>query len=101
MIKITPVWDFSGYNSITTESISERMDNYIDNSHYSPKTGDLVLGRILSFQTEKIPEYFGILLTSDNIESHLKQIRLDGEIWRKENPVEVNLVKTIQTKIAR
>ncbi|MGK7948701.1 MAG: hypothetical protein AB4368_07810 [Xenococcaceae cyanobacterium] len=98
VIKITPVWDFSGYNSITTESISDRMDNYIDNSHYSLRVGDLVLSRMLSFQTDKVPEDFGILVTSENIESHLNQVRLDREIWQKEHPEEVNLVKTIKAK---
>ena len=98
VIKITPVWDFSGYNSITTESISDRMDNYIDNSHYSLRVGDLVLSRMLSFQTDKVPEDFGIVVTSENIESHLNQVRLDREIWREEHPEEVNLVKTIKAK---
>ena len=90
---------FKKINSITTESIGDRMDNYIDNSHYSPQAGDLVLNRILSFQTEKIPEDFGILVTSDNIESHLEQIRLAKEVWRKEHPEEVNLVKKIKAGI--
>ena len=99
VVKITPVWDFSGYNSITTELINERMNNYIDNSHYSPKVGNLVLNRILSLQTEKVPQDFGILITQDNVESHLNQIRLDREVWRKEHPEEVSLVKTIKAKL--
>ena len=99
VVKITPVWDFSGYNSITTELINDRMENYIDNSHYSPKVGDLVLNRILSFQTERVPKDFGILLTQDNIETHLHQIRLDREVWRKEHPEEVNLVRKIKAKL--
>ena len=99
VVKITPVWDFSGYNSITTEPINDRMENYIDNSHYSPKAGDLVLNRILSFQTERVPKDFGILLTQDNIETHLKQIRLDREVWQKEHPEEVNLVRKIKAKL--
>ena len=99
VVKITPVWDFSGYNSITTELISDRMNNYIDNSHYSPKVGNLVLSRILSFQTEKTPSDFGILVTQDNIELHLKKIRLDKKVWQKENPEEVHLVETIKSKL--
>ena len=99
VVKITPVWDFSGYNSITTELISDRMKNYIDNSHYSPKVGNLVLSRILSFQTEKTPSDFGILVTQDNIELHLKKIRLDKKVWQKENPEEVHLVETIKSKL--
>ncbi|MDJ0631982.1 MAG: hypothetical protein QNJ34_02210 [Xenococcaceae cyanobacterium MO_188.B29] len=99
VVQITPVWDFSGYNSITTELIDDRMEYYIDNSHYSPKVGDLVLNRILSFQTEKVPRDFGVLVNQDNIESHLEQIRLDREVWREKHPEELNLVRKIKAKL--
>lgn len=31
MVAITPVWDFSGYNSVTSEPIQPIMSNYVDN----------------------------------------------------------------------
>ncbi|GFZ91240.1 hypothetical protein [Okeania sp. KiyG1] len=37
VVKITPVFDFSGYNTITTEPIHNDMENYRDNSHYTKK----------------------------------------------------------------
>ncbi|MGB3691801.1 MAG: hypothetical protein WBG70_00080 [Spirulinaceae cyanobacterium] len=96
LVAVTPVWDFSGYNSITRENIRDEMNNYSDNSHYTKPVGDLILNRIFSYQEENIPEDFGILLTPENIDSHLAKIRADRENWLKENPEELKLVKTLQ-----
>lgn len=96
LVKITPVWDFSGYTSITTEPISTNMKNYVDNSHYTEEIGNLVLNRILSYQAETVPKDFGVLLTPDNVESHIDQIRADREVWAKNNPEEVKLVQEIK-----
>lgn len=98
LVKIVPVWDFSGYSSITTESIKDQMNNYADNSHYTPIIGDLVLHRIYNYQTNLIPEDFGVLITKDNIEEHLTNIRQKREVWAKNNPNEVKLVQDIHKK---
>ncbi|MDY7003050.1 MAG: hypothetical protein SWX82_03505 [Cyanobacteriota bacterium] len=98
VVKITPVFDFSGYNSITTEPIHNDMENYRDNSHYTKKIGDLILNRILSYKEEEVPEDFGILINSENIESHLVKIRQDREVWAKNHPDEVKLVKETKQK---
>ena len=99
VVKITPVWDFSGYNSITTETISESMKNYIDNSHYSQYTGDLVLNKIFADRTNSVPQDFGVLIDRSNLESHLQQIKLDRQQWRENNPLEVELVNNLKTRI--
>lgn len=98
VVKTTPVFDFSGYNSITTEPIHNDMENYTDNSHYTPKVGDLILNRILDYQEADVPNDFGILINPENIESHLEKIRKDREVWAKNNPDEVKLVKEIKQK---
>ena len=95
-MKIAPVWSFSGYNSITTEPISDNMKNYIDPSHYRSEVGDLIINRLQKHQQEKVPNDFGILLTSDNVEFHLKKVRADREAWAVKNPEEVNLVKALR-----
>jgi hypothetical protein len=94
IVKIIPVWDFSGYNSVTTESIKDVMKNYADNSHYSRSIGNYMLDRLGNYRTDKIPQDFGILLTPENIESHLEQTRQEREIWVKEHPDELKLVET-------
>ncbi|WP_375341281.1 MBOAT family O-acyltransferase [Okeania sp. SIO2C2] len=98
VVEISDVFDFYGYNSITTEPIHNNMENYTDNSHYTPKVGNLILNRLLSYKKEEVPEDFGILINSENIESHLIKIRQDREIWVKNHPNEVNLVKEIKQK---
>ncbi len=74
------------------------MENYADNSHYTPKVGNLILNKLLSYKEEEVPEDFGILISQENIESHLAKIRQDREIWANNNPDEVNLVKEIKQK---
>ncbi len=98
VVKITPVFDFSGYNSITTEPIHNEMTNYADNSHYTKKIGDLVLNRILSYKEADVPDDFGVLINPENIESHLAKIRQHREFWAKNNPDKVKLVKEIKQK---
>lgn len=99
LAKITPVWDFSGYNSITTELIGADMQNYADSSHYRESVGNLVLNRIFAYQEEKVPSDFGVLLTPDNIESHLAKIRSDREVWTKNRPTELKLVQDLKLKL--
>ena len=101
LVKIIPVWDFSGYNSITTEPINNDMKNYIDASHYRKEVGDLVLNRLLDYQTEKIPKDFGVMITSENIEFHLAKIRAKREVWAKNNPDKVILVEDIKREIKK
>ncbi len=95
IVKLTPVWDFSGYNSVTTELISNEMNNYVDNSHYTPEIGNLIINRIFNYQSHKVTDDFGVLLTRDNVEKHLDHIRLQGRKWNKNNLKEVDLVKQI------
>ena len=39
IVAMASVCDFSGYNSITIEPISNNMKNYIESSHYRKKWG--------------------------------------------------------------
>jgi hypothetical protein len=101
IVKITPVWDFSGYNSITTEAISKNMENYLDSSHYSPQTGTLVLNRLFDYDEQTVPADFGVLLTSETVEAHIQQIRTDRQRWAAQNPDAVKLVQGIERRVAR
>ena len=99
MVTITPVWDFSGYNSVTKEPIQDFMNNYVDNSHYTPKIGNFVLNRILSHNVEDVPEDFGVLMTPENVDDHLAEIRTDREKWATIRPNEVELVETLKRNL--
>ncbi len=101
LVKIAPVWDFSGYNSITTEAIKNQMQNYMDSSHYRKEVGDLILNRILDYKTETVPEDFGVLITPENIEQHLKKISRDRQLWIQNNPDAVKLLQDIKREVEK
>lgn len=95
-----PIWDFSGYNSITVERIPRedgvfgQMFGYYESSHYKSAVGDLVIRRIFGSGDELrgIPDDFGIRLRSDTLEQHLETIRANRKIWRKEAPIDAGAV---------
>lgn len=79
-----PLFDFSGYNKITTEKVETPMDNYWDSSHFTEKVGDLILNKIFN-RVDGIEDSFGVQICPDNIEEHLKQIRLDQKDYQEKN----------------
>ncbi len=68
--QITGFWNFSGYNSITTND-----DNYLDRSHYKPSVSRLIAARIFNDKTIPVPEDFGFRVTKENVDSYLEELR--------------------------
>ena len=96
IVKVTSVWDFSGYNSITTEPLKDKMNNYRDGLHYSTSIGDLILNQLVGYQEEEVPEDFGVLITPENVEEHLENIRRDRTAWLENNPDAVELLQELK-----
>jgi hypothetical protein len=75
------LWDFSGYNSITTEAVPvpgdlhSNMRFYWESSHYKKEVGDLILNRIFGKGLVEKSD-FGVVISADNIEQHLRSIRI-------------------------
>ncbi|WNB74492.1 hypothetical protein [Methylomonas koyamae] len=73
------LWDFSGYNSVTTEEIpppkaaNPNMKYFWEFSHYRTRVGGWILERLLNNGNTKngIPTDFGTILNRDNIETHI------------------------------
>jgi len=67
------LWDFSGYNSITTEPVpaeGTRMQWWRDPPHYQPMIGDMIIARLMDVDSAvTILNDFGIRLAPENIES--------------------------------
>ncbi|MBE9079675.1 hypothetical protein IQ241_20665 [Romeria aff. gracilis LEGE 07310] len=97
--EITPVWDFSGYNSITSEAVDQITDNYLESAHYLHPVGDLVLNRILDYEAETVPDDFGVLLTPETVEPHIEQIRRDREAWVAIHPEQVDWVQKMARRL--
>ncbi len=96
IVKIAPIWDFSGYNSITTEPITNEMKNYIESSHYLPPVGNLILSRLFEYNEEKIPEDFGVLITEKNIKDYLEKTNLSRDNWLKKHPEMVEFLNNLE-----
>jgi hypothetical protein len=93
-VKPFPLWDFSGFNTLTMELVPPPDDKkthmkwYFESSHYTTDLGDLVQDRVFEYKEPGriIPEFFGVLITGGNIESHLKNIRNDNLRFRELQP---------------
>lgn len=90
LVDIAPVWDFSGYHEISMSSL-KHSESYNDLSHFSKKIGELILCRMLNKEADRVPAYFGVYITPDNIEEHLDKLRKNREQWseRDKNMLEV------------
>ncbi|MFA7682320.1 MAG: hypothetical protein WCX61_04810, partial [Candidatus Peribacteraceae bacterium] len=100
-----PLWDFSGFNSITTEPIPSIEDPslsmlwFIDESHLNKAGGEFVLDRIFGTDTAKIPEDFGVLLNINNIEAHLQNLHEQEESFYGTHPEAIKYWYELYNKI--
>jgi hypothetical protein len=94
--KLHPVWDFSGYNSVTTEPIQKHMQNYMDSSHYTPHVGSWILEKMSGFDDSRVPGDFGVLLNPENIESHFAKQEKDRQNWVRLHADLIDWLKKLQ-----
>ncbi|MCB1864947.1 MAG: hypothetical protein KDG50_05920 [Chromatiales bacterium] len=76
------VWDFSGFNTITTEPVGVVMQNYWDVSHYRASIGRRVLARMQG----DADDGFGRRLDPSATESALAAVRDERSRWVESNP---------------
>ena len=67
---LSDFWDFSGFNSITTNRYY-----YYETWHFRNLVGDMILSRMSGEKNKDVPEDFGIFVTAQSIEQHLQQLR--------------------------
>jgi len=92
-----PLWDFSGFNTYTTEPVPPaddrvtRMRWHWEGTHFTKELGDRVLDRVLGFEDSERPVSadFGVRLSSGNLEAHLSAMRVAGDRWRLMHPQDV------------
>jgi len=98
-----PLWDFSGYNNISTESVPSSNDSgahmqwYWESSHYKKEVGDMILDRIFDHHefSRIAPSDFGVRLASENLSSQLSNIRLAGESYRLAHSQETAMIEQL------
>ena len=80
------VWDFSGYNSITSENVPLKGDKltlmkwYWEGSHYTRDTAAKIFGRMR--ESTGASSDFGVIINADNI-----QHKIDADYMARENYV--------------
>jgi hypothetical protein len=92
-----PLWDFSGYNSVSTQVIPTRKTKntdefyYYESSHFKEILGDMMMDKLFDYQDPNrvIPSDFGVRLTAESIEGHLAQIRADQAAYQRDHADEV------------
>lgn len=101
-----PLWDFSGYNSYSTEAVpalgdkTHMMQWYWESSHYRTELGDLVLDKMFDYQdpSRTVNADFGVKITPENIDKQLQKIRDDREVYRERYADEIEEIKSLVKK---
>jgi len=95
-----PLWDFSGYSRVTTEPLPKpdsraEMQFYWDSSHFKEIVGDFVLDRVfgVSHSQHRIPQDFGVQLSTATIEPALARVRADQVAYRRRNPDDASWIR--------
>lgn len=101
------LWDFSGYNTYTTEKIppagsKQQMKWYWESSHYKNELGDIILDKMFNYpnKNKDASRDFGVVINSDNIESHLEKIRAEQARYKQNFPQEVKEVEKLARETA-
>jgi hypothetical protein len=93
---ITPYYDFSGFNSVTTEPLNKNMKYYIDSNHYLKNTSHLMIDAIINPQKRIFHKDFGIYINSANVEQSNAKLDKDYNEWSKKNQILVKKIKAIK-----
>lgn len=101
------LWDFSGYNDVTTERVptaSERgmaMQWYWEAGHYKREAGEIALRRMLELNPiPGDPVNFGVKLSTTNIETQLNSIRSSRELYVSQRADEMESLRRIAAALS-
>jgi hypothetical protein len=87
------LWDFAGYAPEVLEPAPPKgqgkMDWFWDQLHYKPDLGNRMIARMLdAAPVDADPARFGVLLTPQNVEARLAEVRRERAAWRGAMPQE-------------
>lgn len=92
-----PIWDFTGYNTITMEPVPLKKDKitrmrwHLDPSHVTRATGDLIQNKLLGIEGQDYDD-FGVKVTGENIDSYIERTRKRRERYVKKFPKDLKEV---------
>ena len=88
------LWDFTGYDVYSTETVSLNrhvLHWFVDDFHYTKALGDVIVGRIFGSGDP----HFGVLLSAENIDLHLAEIREQQRQYREHRPADTRRVRDL------
>lgn len=99
-----PLWDFSGFNAVTTEAIAAddpagpRSRWYWESSHYRAELGDYLLDRIFGTTAPSRPPIPGLgeALEPASLEAHLRRLDSDEQAWRQGHDKDMAELRALQ-----
>ncbi|MDH4274885.1 MAG: hypothetical protein OEW08_07600 [Gammaproteobacteria bacterium] len=97
------LWDFSGYNTVTTERIplpghtEAPMRWYWEASHYTEALGYVMIDRMYNYQTPLRPtiDDFGVLIATENIDDHLLELHAARDVYAAQFSDDVQAIQSI------
>jgi len=92
---LTSFWDFSGYNSITTEPIGANMKFYWDASHFRSSIGDLLIDRIYGINDPALPDDFGKLISADTLPAWMAYTAQRQQKWEASH---LNVIEWVRAR---
>jgi hypothetical protein len=102
-----PLWDFSGYGEISTESVPrvgesrQIMHWYIDSTHYTPELGEHIVQQIFRSKGRREQENWGVMLNSINLDAHMEHLRLARMRYRATHPEDVAEIENAAREVDR
>ncbi|NOZ53110.1 MAG: hypothetical protein GXP08_08210 [Gammaproteobacteria bacterium] len=98
------LWDFSGFDDYSTEiepavgDLTNTMDWFWEPAHYRAELGDLMIASMLKDSCgAAIGEQFGVLISAENIDQHLLQLRTNSQRYVADNPLVVKHINELIT----
>ena len=102
-----PLWDFSGYDAVSTEEVPSREDKksvmrwYTDSGHYTPDLGKQIIQRMFEQTVGGEPDTWGSMMDAPNLEAHLKRIRVARDCYRNTHRQDIAEIENIAREINR
>ncbi|MCH9672853.1 MAG: hypothetical protein K0U93_15560 [Gammaproteobacteria bacterium] len=99
----TPLWDFSGYDTFSTDNRPVPPLNALrwfwEPAHYRAELGSRMLARMVAGSTTS-SNSLGVLLTPDNVETRLRSTRVARAAYWETQPAHTDSLKTLVRKRA-
>ena len=98
-----PLWDFSGLNELTRETVPPKGDRrtrmhwYWEAGHFKRELGNRVLNRV--FHQPLAMHGFGVLLGPSNVEMQIDSLREQGAAYRQSHAQEVAELERIAAQM--